>query len=229
MDTEDFDWDAVKDDEDVEIWLVRAPAELKPKYFNSLKLESPQAHTSCIGNLQRKNLTYDVWSIPPEVTLSSANESLPAAATVAVEEIRGLSCLLPRKRNSGKLYNTPKPISQHVVITPQPPRASSPQRSTAVNEVAPHDMYQNPPRPSYPPEVLKHRFLPNGARVGTGATNNMDIESSKSTVPNTTDEIKLLDGGKVIDQKEKEDKTSKRKGGRKDEEIPKKQKKVKVA
>jgi hypothetical protein len=29
VDPEDFDWDAINDDEDIELWLVRAPAEVR--------------------------------------------------------------------------------------------------------------------------------------------------------------------------------------------------------
>jgi DNA-directed RNA polymerase I subunit RPA34.5 len=50
----------------------------------------------------------------------------------------------------------PKPVSRHIVVSTQPSVATPAENWTVV--------HQNPPRPSYPKDVLKHAFVPYGAR-----------------------------------------------------------------
>jgi hypothetical protein len=92
-------------------------------------------------------------------------------------------------------------------------------------------MYQNPPRPSYSSDVLKHRFVPYGARAGTGLSNAMDVDGEASTEGDHNQGTKpsVDSTQKGIDQnKEKDGKGTKRKSGPKDGVVPKKQKKTKV-
>jgi hypothetical protein len=58
-------------------------------------------------------------------------------------------------------FAAPKPISRRIVIAAQP-AVPVPDQSVAA-AADPSTTYQNPPRFSYPQELLKHRFLPNGA------------------------------------------------------------------
>jgi hypothetical protein len=90
-------------------WNIFA-SKLKPKHLESLKLDVPSKSTSRVGVLARKHVTYDVWSVPASAALASATEGLAAPTAMGVEEVRGLTCLLPQKRKSGKLY-IGKPIS----------------------------------------------------------------------------------------------------------------------
>ena len=115
VDSGEFDWDAVKDDENVELWLIRLPegvrifmtanfkiiltdvsdhAQVKPKYLENVQIDLPSASQSkTVGVLDRKHMSYDIWSVGDD-------DRLP----VGGEEVRGLSCLLPRKKKNGKLY-----------------------------------------------------------------------------------------------------------------------------
>jgi hypothetical protein len=116
VDCAELDWDAIRDDEDTELWLVKAPEEVcsgynvenclpfdifffsspevKPKYLERLQLDAPRSsRNSFIGTLSRKTTVHDVWSI-------GGNEESP----VGGEEMSGLLCLLPRQRKGGRLY-----------------------------------------------------------------------------------------------------------------------------
>ena len=114
IDCGDFDWDEVKNNEDLELWLVRAPAgvsfffavlsirslylnshvQLKTKYMENFDVDIPSS--SCkvdvVRVMDRKNISYDIWS------LGDDNERILG------EESAGSSCLLPKKRKNGKLY-----------------------------------------------------------------------------------------------------------------------------
>lgn len=106
-----FDWDAVNGDENVEIWLIRIPEavsdkillvriltyslQVKPKQLENLMVDMPStSHTSCIGTLKRKYMSYDLWDLGDD---NGTN-------LVGGDEIKGISCLLPRKKKKGKLY-----------------------------------------------------------------------------------------------------------------------------
>jgi hypothetical protein len=54
----------------------------------------------------------------------------------------------------------PKPITRHIIVS-APPVVATP---LPENGLTPDGPYQNPPRFSYPKEVLKHKFLPYGAQ-----------------------------------------------------------------
>lgn len=106
-----FDWDAVNDNDDVELWLIRIPdavcgtfkllrmveiefCQVKPKHLENLKIDLPTSSTSaCIGTLERKQTSYDIWSVGDD-------DNQP----IGGEEIKGISCLLPRKSKKGRLY-----------------------------------------------------------------------------------------------------------------------------
>ncbi|KAG1749548.1 hypothetical protein EDB19DRAFT_147213 [Suillus lakei] len=152
FETETFDWDSVQKDDDLEIWLIRVPDSVKPKYLDGLEIDVPSSSSSRsgqIGSLSRKNAVYDIWSMGDDDT-----------DFAGAEELRGLSCLLPRRKKSGKLYMAPKEIARHLVVSAQPSRASPPEH--------PSILYQNPPRLSYPKELLKHHFVPCGAGLPAG-------------------------------------------------------------
>jgi len=83
------------------------------------------------------------------------------APLIGGEEVKSLSCILPRKSKKGNLYPAPKPIARHIIVSAQPQKPStsdSPSQNTSL---------KNPPRHKYPPELLKHRFMPYGSLVST--------------------------------------------------------------
>ena len=147
------------------------------------------------------------------------------------EELRGLACLLPRKKKGGKLYvgkkgyprlsprsvrsyirtsTAPKRVSQHIVISARP---TPPERQSTV--------HKNPPRPSYPKDVLKHSFVPYGAR--SEQTRSEDVSIDVDNIETTRD--KPAEAPKEKPAKTKESKGKKRKV---DGDSPKKSKKHKT-
>ncbi|KAJ8508169.1 hypothetical protein ONZ45_g9529 [Pleurotus djamor] len=152
---DDFDWDAVAANDDCEVWLIRIPDGVKPKYLENLKIELPPttSRSTKVGTLNRKLANYDVWSIG-----DGHAERDDADASIVGEEIRNLTCLLPRKGKQGQLYQSPKPITRRLVVAAQPVTPSLADAPAPV-------LYQNPPRQSYPKELLRHRFMPFGSEV----------------------------------------------------------------
>ncbi|KZT74032.1 hypothetical protein DAEQUDRAFT_285788 [Daedalea quercina L-15889] len=156
----DFDWDALKDNEELELWVVRVPQGLKPKHLENIKLDSPSSsQTSRIGSIDRKHASFEVWSLGDS-----------PSDHVGGEELKRLSCVLPRKSKGGKLYQAPKPIARHIVVTAKP-EVPTPAADSEV-------VFNNPPRPQYPLEVLKHCFMPLGALAPTGAPSTVDVDSA---------------------------------------------------
>ena len=70
---------------------------MNPKYLDNLQLQKPISSVSpgsgLVGTLKRKHTTFDIWSV-------GDSDDQP----VGGEELKGLSCLLPRKKKKGKLY-----------------------------------------------------------------------------------------------------------------------------
>ncbi|KAH7890085.1 hypothetical protein F5I97DRAFT_1850037 [Phlebopus sp. FC_14] len=204
VDAEPFEWDAIRDDDDMEIWLLRVPDSIRAKHLEGLQIDPPpSSRTARVGNLTRKNTTFDVWSIGDD-----------DADCVGGEELRGLSCLLPRKKKRGKLCVAPKAVARHIVISAQPTIPSVLDQQPSV--------HQNHPRPSYSKDLLNHRFIPYGAR------SQQDIPVSQPTMdvdipaPNSVDMVDTSQTDKEI--KVKESKGKKRKG---EGETPKRSKKHK--
>jgi len=192
FDTETFDWDSVQKDDDLEIWLIRVPDPVNPKNLDGLEIDAPSSSRSGqVGSLTRKSAVYDIWSMGDD-----------DADFAGAEELRGLSCLLPRKRKKGRLYIAPKEIARHFVVSAQPSRASPPEH--------PSILHQNPPRPSYPNELLKHHFVPYGAKLPI----NSDHASMDDDGQAEGGDTGLSFGGssrKTKESKVKESKSSKRK------------------
>lgn len=68
---------------------------MKPKHLENMTIDMPSSsRTSCIGTLKRKYMTYDLWA------LGGRDSQNP----VGGDEIKEISCLLPRKKKKGRLY-----------------------------------------------------------------------------------------------------------------------------
>ncbi|KDR81997.1 hypothetical protein GALMADRAFT_264280 [Galerina marginata CBS 339.88] len=234
-DAGDFDWDEIKKNDDLELWLIRVPESVKPKHLDGLSIDLPTSSKSArVGELKRKHTNFDIWSVGDDA------DNLP----IGGEEIKGLSCLLPRSSKKGKLYPSPKPISHHLVVSAQavaPTPAADSNASTSTQ-------YKNPPRPTYPQEVLKHRFIPFGSVIKNVDENAedavMDVDhieepqpgqppsspKKKSRSKKTDEEAAVVDESEP-EVKVKKTKGKKRKGepGEPGDTPAKKAKKAKVA
>ena len=136
--------------------------------------------------MERKYATYDIWSIGSD----DKGES-----SIGGEEVTGLSCLLPRKRKNGELYQgeqsnghlspqfihsflrpASKPITRHLVVSAQ---AVLPTPLVT----APSAGHKNVPRQVYPQERLKHRFLPYGSQwLPPEDADVMDVDAQAETL-----------------------------------------------
>jgi hypothetical protein len=211
--------------------LLKDHTQVKPKYLENVKIDAPSSSLSgTVGVLHRKHRSYDVWSV-------GNNEGQP----VGGEEVRGFTCLLPRKKKNGKLYKgtlhlgpsvaflifatiflriAPKPIARHLVLSAQDVIPTpDPSVPVAADSARTH---QNPPRQSYPEEALKYRFMPYGSLVANDdatSAHEMDIDME-------------VDGEKGIERGDetpgKKLKDSKGKKRKVEGDTPKKSKKAKT-
>ncbi|EJD06224.1 uncharacterized protein FOMMEDRAFT_166471 [Fomitiporia mediterranea MF3/22] len=187
LDGDDFDYDTLEGNDDLELWVLRVPEGIKPKYLSNLTLTLPPPTTSTssqkLGKLEGKTATYDVWSVPSSSTNTTSfnadddgddEQGRDVGNTVGGEELLGLGCLLPRRRKEGKLFVAPKPITHHLVLTAQPtlptPPPSSPEAETnnsgECTLKTSEGIYRSPARYQHPKHLLKHRFIPTGASEG---------------------------------------------------------------
>ncbi|KAF8643551.1 hypothetical protein AX16_008939 [Volvariella volvacea WC 439] len=193
----EFDWESVNDDKNNEVWLIRIPEGVKPKYLQGLTLQIPDSkkasvRTTKIGTLPRKHISFDVWSLGEgDVGHGrTADDTVAASEAVSAEEMKGLTCLLPRKAK-GKLFPTPRPIARQIVLSAQaalPTPAPSPapggvsvgKTIIAGTETSPEvtgPPYKNPERKSYPTEILKHQFMPYGSLTPAYGVGDVTMES----------------------------------------------------
>ncbi|KAF9009580.1 hypothetical protein BDQ17DRAFT_1235514 [Cyathus striatus] len=163
VDAGEFDWDTINGDKDTELWLIRVPQSVKPKHLAGTPIHpSLASKTTRIGTLNRKHATFDIWNVGDE-----DDKETP----VGGEEIKSLHCLLPRKSKKGLLYPAPKPITRHILVSAQTVEPTHDAEKTGPQT------YQNPPRPSYAKELLKHKFMPIGSLVGGGEVEEvMDVD-----------------------------------------------------
>jgi hypothetical protein len=123
-------------------------------------------------------MSFDLWNL---------GDDDDGQNPVGGDEIKGISCLLPRKKKKGKLYLgrlvfmsfqkppfilviAPKPIARHLILSAQPIKPTT----------DPTVSFKSPQRPSYPKELLKHRFMPYGSQANTCAAANppMDVDTA---------------------------------------------------
>ncbi|KAJ4493302.1 hypothetical protein C8R41DRAFT_919520 [Lentinula lateritia] len=209
---DEWDWDTFKKDPELELWVIRVPNGVKPKHLENMTISLPDSSSNHrntkVGVLNRKQESYDVWDVCSSSTSGSDDIGgvelgrLDEESTAGGgEEMRGLSCLLPRKKKHGELYIAPRPITRHLLISAQIPKPSS-----SEDYLMPT---QNLPRFSYPQELLKHRFVAFGSTKvavdhddetgsvhGNGAGDDGDVEMEdvhlKSEKAKKSTEKKLL-------------------------------------
>ncbi|KAI0692228.1 hypothetical protein BC835DRAFT_1278121 [Cytidiella melzeri] len=208
-DADEFDWDALEKDEDVEIWFMRVPEGVKAKHLENLKLDAPSGSTAMsarMGSLNRKSTIYDVWSLGENPD-----------SVVSAEEVKSLACLVPRHKKRGKLYVAPKIPTRHVVLSARPPSPSLHSQTSAGEDMS-WSRQQNPPRPSYPKELLKHRFVPFGSLVNASqpkTEEGMDVdEQPLTTQPKRAKVEKLEDDGTKPKKRKVEGERALRKTGK---------------
>ncbi|KAG5639188.1 hypothetical protein H0H81_006092 [Sphagnurus paluster] len=215
-DAGELEWETVANDEDLELWVIRIPDSIKPKYLENqtITITDPTVTTN-IGTLSRKHAAFDIWSVGDK-----DNQGIGG------EEIKHLSCLLPRKNKKGKLYPAPKPFLRHIVVSAQAVVPTPDPSSTG--PIAP---YARPPRENHPKELLTHVFTPYGSLSGTsdpigGADVEMEIDVP-ATLPPTQGKSKNSSPESL--EVEKKVKGKKRKGDTGDAPAEKKTKKAKTS
>ncbi len=71
----------------------------------------------------------------------------------------------------------PKPIARHLVLAAQPVKPTPLTKNST-------ESFKNPQRPSYPKELLKHRFMPYGSKTSADDNLRMDIDATSGAPTN---------------------------------------------
>jgi len=96
------------------------------------------------------------------------------------------------------LFVAPKPIARHLVLAAQPVKPTPKTNNST-------ESFKNPQRPSYPKELLKHRFMPYGSLAKTSADENLPIDIDAISGAPTDDAVpQPLVPSSSRQQKEKE-------------------------
>ncbi|KAE9405861.1 hypothetical protein BT96DRAFT_915820 [Gymnopus androsaceus JB14] len=238
---EEWDWDSFQKDSELELLVIRAPSGVKPKHLENLTIDLSNSSSSKnhkVGVLNRKHESYDVWNLGGASSSSSNVGGVEVgrmddeASSIGGEEMKGLTCLLPRKKKNskrGEFYIAPRPISRHIIVTAQPPKPSTEKDSPETSSIP----TQNPPRFAYPPELLSHRFIAFGstnAAVADADNDEMDLDVDPPTKKKDGKELKETSTKTSSKSKEsKETKKRKKNADTEEPEMPsqKKQKKSK--
>ncbi|KAK7688857.1 hypothetical protein QCA50_007546 [Cerrena zonata] len=170
VDAGEFDYESLKGQEEhLEMWIIRVPDTVRPKALSNLSLDVPSgSKTSKVGSLERKHASYDVWYLGDDT-----NDA------VGGEEVKNLSVLVPRAKKGGKLYAAPKLPTRHFVLSARPPLPTPDPSSESSSQDSLTIQHKNPPRPTYPKEVLKHRFVPFGSLYCEGVEQ-MEVDEEPS-------------------------------------------------
>lgn len=198
VETGEFDWNSIKDDKNIELWLVRIPNSIQPKHLNDAIFNAPSSSsTHTLGQVRRKHETYDLWC------LGDRDENDVDRDQIGGDEMKSLSCLMPQKSKDGTLRLGPKPITRRLVLAASPPAPDT--KNPAV-------LHQNPPRHSYPIEMFKHRYTPYGsstvvpAPITSDPASVMDINEEEDLITTTQKPKKrsrLVDSQKKTTKKHK--------------------------
>jgi len=122
-----FDYDAVAADDDLELWLIKVPGDLKPRHFDGLAIAKVPDSNGQVGSFTAKKATYHVIRLNDDV-----------------KEMTNFVPLLPRKSQSNDLLPTPKPIVrrlvvQHAVSIPNIPLRPDNQSVSALRHTQPKE------------------------------------------------------------------------------------------
>ncbi|KAF8638885.1 hypothetical protein AX17_001938 [Amanita inopinata Kibby_2008] len=122
----------------------------------------------------------------------------------------------------------PKPFSRHIVVCSQPAILQHAPELNTAGDVLP-TVYQNLPRESYPPEMLKHQFMPYGSLATIiGVDSATEDRSSKCkeghkakadgkedvSLPSNTMDLLGVIPSKDVDETSKESEKKRKKGKR---------------
>ncbi|KAH7102023.1 hypothetical protein BKA62DRAFT_829623 [Auriculariales sp. MPI-PUGE-AT-0066] len=227
---DNFDWDAVDADDNLELWLIRVPDGFKSKQLESATLKAPSSRRRELGSIARKS-----GAVTHLITRVDNQDE-----TGAAEEMQAVRCLLPKKRKAGKMFLAQKKFAQHVVVTRVPSSPSLDPDAAASTVTADLSAAE---RPSWPLEQLSGRYIPCGLRGaqydeddGFDVANETQLgnASSKSSASSPAQEKRdkqKKDKAKAMEQSvraEIEERPHKKRKHDEDSALGKKAKKVKV-
>ncbi|KAG8965297.1 hypothetical protein FRC00_006120 [Tulasnella sp. 408] len=158
-----FDYDTIKNDPNLEIWVMRMPLSIKPKHLENLTIQMPASPSSSsaqsVASLNRKDKHYDIQLLPPQSdaahTTGDHHSATETGGLGEAGELKSLSVLLPRSKTNS-LVLAPRPPARHVLITQAAPL---PTPTPPDNQ-----LYTGPPAPRPQPlDKLVHAFRPIGS------------------------------------------------------------------
>ncbi|KZV66643.1 hypothetical protein PENSPDRAFT_688844 [Peniophora sp. CONT] len=152
----EFDYDAVAADPAMELWIVRAPLNLKPKLMNkmTLNVDDAASYGGHAGTVLGTKNAYDMWV----TDLMRPKQDIFNDPNLKGEEMIDMEVLLPRQSEGGKLYMAPRGVQRTLTIISEPRFLNEPKPEPDETHV-----WKNEPRQQYPLEMLNYRFMPVGS------------------------------------------------------------------
>ncbi|KAG9010223.1 hypothetical protein FRB90_007971, partial [Tulasnella sp. 427] len=98
-----FDYDTIKNNPDLELWVMRVPLSIKTKHLENLTIQLPPSSSSAqtVGSINRKDKHYDVRLLPSNTAPAHPDTSATeAGGRGEAEELGSLSVLLPRAKTN---------------------------------------------------------------------------------------------------------------------------------
>ncbi|KAG8823791.1 hypothetical protein FRC19_003141 [Serendipita sp. 401] len=157
-----FDWDTFERNPNLELWAIRMPSGLKPKYLNNMSFPLPSSTTSEGAELAR----ITAGKRQTQYSIS------PVSSSTGGEELKNVLCLLPKASRDGKLYPASRPISGHLIVSEVQPTILPEPGSLQVHRDIEQLPLPSSKRYSYPEGLLKHKYVPTAVPI-----EEMDMQS----------------------------------------------------
>ncbi|KAI8328150.1 DNA-directed RNA polymerase I, subunit RPA34.5 [Chlamydoabsidia padenii] len=105
-----FDYEAIEQDDDKELWLIRVPEEISEQNLTSMQIKMSKTAGKPLSRLQldEKDM-YSLYRVPQD-------KSLDSDVAISGQEMLGLSCMVPSRNQKGKLVFAPKEISNYFIL-----------------------------------------------------------------------------------------------------------------
>ncbi|CAO3585123.1 unnamed protein product [Absidia cylindrospora] len=143
-----FDYEAIKDDDDKELWLIRVPQEVSDSSLKSMKIKLSKTPGKPVSRLHLDDKDqYTMYRVPE-------GKSLDSDVGVSGQEMLGLSCLVPSRDEEGKMVFAPKEISSYFILDEEVNIPDGTQLAESIRDT--------PVIKRQHPEGLKMRFKPYG-------------------------------------------------------------------
>ncbi|KAI8096932.1 DNA-directed RNA polymerase I, subunit RPA34.5 [Halteromyces radiatus] len=141
-----YDFEAINNDDDKELWLIRVPEEVSAESLTSMKIKLSKTPGKPVSKLElNDNEKFTMYRVPEGTSLASD-------VGVSGQEMFGFSCLVPS--DQGKMVFAPTRFTQCLILDEEVTIPDGTQLAESIRD--------SPVTKRQHPEGLKMRFKPYG-------------------------------------------------------------------